>query len=157
MPFSDINAIGVPGQPLGTPPLTVWQAAVRDHLNTDKWIAWTPTFSGFTVSSSDARFRRTPGGLVDIDVHLTVATVTGHSSFSLPYASQKRAMGACGLEDVSAVAVYLGIAIYASTVVYVQSIGANGIRTNLTPTSPFTWQPGDLIHLTGSYAAAPNP
>lgn len=159
-----IDAIGVPGQPLNTPPLTVWQAAVRDAIHaveadlaTDKWTAWTPTYTNLTVSAADARFRRTPGGMVDIDVHLTIATVTGHSSFSLPYAAQKRVMAACGLEDVSASAVHLGIAIYAGPIVYVQSIGANGLRTNLSASSPFTWAAGDLIHLTGSYSATPDP
>ena len=32
--MATINDIGVPGQPLSTPPLTAWQAAVRDRFNT---------------------------------------------------------------------------------------------------------------------------
>lgn len=33
--MGSVNDIGTPGSPLNTPPLTAWQAAVRDALNSE--------------------------------------------------------------------------------------------------------------------------
>lgn len=48
--MATINDIGIPGQPLGTPPLTAWQAAVRDAL-TDTVGAITPA-AGWALSAT---------------------------------------------------------------------------------------------------------
>lgn len=157
--MATINDIGVAGQPLGTPPLTAWQAAVRDHLNTDVWTSWIPTPTGFTVSSTDCRYRRTPGGLVTIDAHFTVATVTANSSFTLPVPPARRSFGTCVLEDNTPSSVaHLGLAYFATGgPCTVQWIGTNGMRNVLTASTPFTWAAGDLIHVFAQYPAAPAP
>lgn len=155
--MAPITAHGQPTDPLANPSLSAWSGSAAAHLGTDTWTSWTPTLTGFTASSIDAKFRKTPGGLCTIDVHITVSAVSGHSSFTLPYAASKRQFGVCGLEDING-SVFLGVTIFASTLVYVQALGAsNGIRAILSPTIPFTWAAGDLIHVSDSYQCAPAP
>lgn len=52
-----VTAIGVPGQPLNTPPLTAWQAAVRDALNSSD----VPVDSRIAAATANATVLVTPG------------------------------------------------------------------------------------------------
>lgn len=144
---------GTPTQPLSNPSLSAWAAQVQDG---DKWTPWTPTITGGTVSATDCRYQRTAGGLVTVDIHLTVATITGTPTVSLPVTPTKtKTAAAAGLEDVSATAIYLAQAQVRNTpIIAFYLIGTNGGQASITATAPFTWAPGDLIHALLSFQAA---
>ena len=159
--MTTIADIGVPGQPLGSPPLTAWQAAVRDAINKvtggDVWTSWTPSINGGTVSAADCRYLRTPGGLLTFDAHLTIATITGNFSFSLPTAViPAKSYGTAALDDANG-SNYLGITRITgnpAATCGVYSLGTNSAWVPLAPTVPFTWVAGDAIHVTGQYRCA---
>ena len=160
-----IADIGVPGQPLKTPPLTAWQAAVRDMLNaqaaSDAWTSWTPSITGATASVVDARYRRTRGGLLTVNASFTLTAVTGSFTFTLPVAASKQANGTGMLSDANG-GTYWGLASVGAgtTVCYVYPMNAAGTYGAVALTSatvPFTWEAGDKIHVSLSCQCAPLP
>lgn len=62
--MATVDDIGVPGQPLNTPPLTAWQAAVRDRLNSTKATAAVKAADQAGIASGgSAGFTATLSGL----------------------------------------------------------------------------------------------
>lgn len=162
--MATVNDIGVPGQPLSTPPLTAWQAAVRDALNAnsdaDTWKSWTPTIAGGTVSAVDAKYRRTPGGLLIFSMQATVATVTGNWSFTLPVNAVIRTVGAAGLYPAGGLwpGTWNVAANSALCNVYAHNVVGAYIKiVALSATIPAAWAAGDMIFVAGQYRVAPLP
>lgn len=143
--------------PLEFPALSQALADKLDHDlgAADVWTAWTPAVTNGTASAADCRYRRTPGGLLTIDAHLTMSAVTGNLTFSLPIAAAKATYGVAVFEDVSAGLMNLGMARHNAGSCGVYALGAASQINILSPTVPFTWAAGDRIHVTGSYAVAP--
>lgn len=68
-----IDGIGVPGQPLGTPPLTVWQAAVRDAIKANETglAVLTPSAGWVDYTTAPGMYVTRQGRLVTIDAALS--------------------------------------------------------------------------------------
>lgn len=165
---------GVPPDNLKSPPLggpNGWAAAVAAVLGDDEpvdqriaweiaeaspfWQPWTPSIVGGTVSSTDCRYMRSSAGLVVINATLTIATVTGNFSLSLPTPAAKQANGTATLFDANGGTYGAQWSAPAgSTVAYVYALGNSSQFVLLSPTAPFTWAPTDRIAVTGLYQAA---
>lgn len=165
MTVATIADIGVPGQPLSTPALTAWQAAVRDLLNkhaaADVWTAYTPTITGGTASATDCRYQRTPGGRVTLNGTVTLSTVTGSLLIGLPVAATKEAHGICYIQDADGQA-YLGLARIpaggsTATVYVLGAAGSYATIALISATVPHTWAAGDKASINLIYQCAPLP
>jgi hypothetical protein len=153
--MASINDIGVPGQPLATPPLTAWQAAVRDKLNNaDVWQTYAPTVGGAAYSSLQAWWARS-GNVVIVSIKATVSSVSGAISFGTPKPADPANVGA-GLgvaRMICAGGNYFGmVSLSGTSTLAVDSFGANGVRVVITPTVPATWAAGNTITFVVSYA-----
>ncbi len=163
--MASINDIGTPGSPMDTPPLTEWQAAVRDNFNShagdinalianDRWLPWTPTLTGGTASVVSCYYRRSSGGLVTIDAQFTIAAITGSLTFSLPVPVIGKSSTMALLTD-SGSAFFDGVAsLAASTATVYGTGGTGGALRMLTAAVPFAWAAGDAIGVFASYRAA---
>lgn len=163
--MATIEDIGTPGQPLAVPPLTEWQAAVRDAItetsDADAWIGWTPAVAGGTVTSSSCFYHRSRGGLVTVSIHLTLSAVSGSMTIAVPVPAL--APGKDVLPTLltdAATAIHAGLSTVTSAgvvTVYAAGGAAGGAARALSPTVPFTWMTGDMIDISGTYHAAPTP
>ena len=152
-----IDAIGVPGQPLNNPPLTVWQAAVRDTLhafdNGDTAVPWTPTASGMVIKSSTCLFKRTPHKWVTVAAVIEITSMGSNPTFTLPAGMTVGAW----TQPASLLITDLGTTYYQGTALVVGGDvqlfalpAAGGPVRGITPTVPFTWANGDLVHVNGT-------
>ena len=80
--MATINDIGVPGQPMNNPPLTPWQAAVRDVLGTDLPIDTRFAGRGVFHSALAAHTLTTPGGTIAVG-GFTIPAYTGAARAAL--------------------------------------------------------------------------
>lgn len=158
--MATIDDIGVSGQPLNNPPLTAWQAAVRDKLNAhdggDTWNTYLPTPTNFTIQSSLMRYQVTPGGLVTISGQITIATMSTSPSFSLPPGlTSGVVLPLPFMITQTGSTLFPGIAYLGGGVaLYCYPTTAGGAVRPITATAPFTWKAGDLLHFAGTYRAA---
>lgn len=162
--MGSVNDIGVAGKPLNQPPLTAWQAAVRNAFNSSDltvdariakgapWAQWTPTLAGAAYSAVAAWWAKTT--FVHLTVKATVTSVSGDISFTLPTPAHADAVGsAIGTARLVSngagyfAHVYLG----GATTLFVRCAGVMGQITAISPTVPNTWKVGDLIMFTASY------
>lgn len=162
--MASINDVGVAGQPLGTPPLTPWQKAVRDALNGSDltvdariakgapWAQWTPTTGGAVYSAVNAWW--TKADVVKVVVKATVTSVSGDLSFTLPAQAHPDVVGsAIGTARLisNGAAYFAFVYLAGTTTANVRLHGTNGVLTTISPTIPNTWKVGDLVMFTAWY------
>lgn len=158
--MATIDDIGTPGAPLSTPPLTEWQAAVRDSLKGPPWQPWSPTLAGFTASAVDCVYRRTHDGLVVAIGAFTVSAVTAASTFTLPVAATRQAIGElqidlAGYQFTGWVRVSAGSS---SAYLIVHYAAADYTRrVYVSPGVPATWAPNTPMTFNIVYQCAPLP
>jgi hypothetical protein len=142
---------------LGTASRGVSTSAARaDHVHPEPvFTAYTPTLTGFTVSSQEA-FHCAIGKHVTVTWRAIIAGVTGAMQVTLPFAGARLpgstlVTGTCFAGDVSAGNVYgIGAAYYdtASRVGFVSGAGV------WQAALPFVWAAGDTASFTITYERA---
>lgn len=158
--MATIDDIGVPGQTMDTPPLTEWQAAIRDAVkaqqNGDVWTPWTPTPTACTLQASSCFYRATPGGLVSVTLTLTIATMGTNPQLTLP-----PGLTAASVQPISAMLFSAGTNYWPAIAyvggnlqVYCHPTTAGGPQRSITATAPFTWKATDQLYISGSYRKA---
>jgi hypothetical protein len=152
-----INDIGVPGQPLGTPPLTEWQDAVRNAIQTQQdeaaFYPWSPSFTNMTVSTSDCVYRKSGDFVVALG-SLTISAITGTPTLTLPFAPARISNGIvwfspAGLHHTGMIR--CGTGTTSATLWAVDASAAYGKLVQISATIPATWASGNLIQFEISY------
>ncbi len=147
---------------------TIMNADVRDPLTaaSSAWQSYTPAITGFTqgngtVTGAYQRF----GKDIRFRASLTFGTTTTAASsgciFSLPVTAIAAMAGSSFTAGLSGGYVDTGTGAYtahcrweSTTTVGLYIHGTNGLRTNFSTTSPFTWTTGDTLNIAGFYEAA---
>jgi len=142
----------------------------NDNLNTTagdvggSWLAWTPTFTGFTKGSATIVSRYTKiGKTVHFFMSITLAanssldgssivfTIPQNSTSTSEFASSVRLVDASG-------STYNGICYLASTttaiILNLKSDGTYVTHAALGGSAPFTWTTSDSIRVSGTYEIA---
>jgi len=110
-----------------------------------EWLAWTPTVTGTSVQSTMCRYQRSSAASVTFQIGVTVATLTGPVTISLPIPSNAPGNYPVTFTDVGSNG-YMGWASISGSIMTVNAIStANHAYVGLSPTVPFTWAPGDYL------------
>lgn len=128
------------------------------------WIAYTPTITGTTSPTVEARYKKV-GKTVLYRVEIVFAgAATGAMTMTLPVAQRTiltgsgPSFGAVYAKDVSAGLYINGQAIWEPTTSVCRiMLAASGTNSNLAeigPAAPFTWAVNDTISIRGEYEAA---
>lgn len=158
--MASINDIGTPGAWLNDPPLTEWQAAVRDKLNAhdvgDVWQVYIPTATNFTIQSSIMYYRLTPGGMVTIAGQVTIQTMGTSPSLSLPPGMTSPVLVPVPfLISQAGVTIHPGVAYLGAGIdMYVLPTTAGGGVRPISAVTPFAWKAGDILHVSATYPRA---
>lgn len=143
-------------------------SAIQTQLNTKPtggtgaWIAWTPSFTNFTLGNGTVTARYSQiGSTVFISIFLTWGSTTSATAssmqISLPITASSLNLtniGAGFLRDASAGTGVVGSMEFSSTTTAVFGHSGTGSNSTVTATAPFTWAVSDTIKMNGFYEAA---
>jgi hypothetical protein len=143
---------------------TFWNGQVRDLINGfGAHTSYTPTLTGWTLGNGTVTGRYTQvGKLVWFEAQFTFGTTsaaaTAAPTFTLPATAASTAPGISIVRAIfsdTGVNAYQAIAnIQTTTTVGVFILGASGLFTTPTTTTPFTWGNTDSVSVSGIYQAA---
>lgn len=127
------------------------------------WNAYTPTLGVFTAGNGTATgsYIRVGSFVVfraSFAFGSSSAATTGVPTLTIPITAVSTSpIGIVQgiLYDTSATAPYVSAGTFTTTsTVAIGLLGTNGLRSNCTTTTPFTWATGDLVQAVGVYEAA---
>ncbi len=125
------------------------------------WSSYTPTITGFTLGNGTVAGAYTQVGKIGwFRASLTFGSTTAAASsgciFSLPFTVIAAMAGSSFTAGLSGGYVDTGTGAYtahcrweSTTTAGLYIIGTNGVRTNFSTTSPFTWTTGDTLNIAG--------
>lgn len=144
---------------------TILNTHIRDNLNAigAAWTTYTPTLTGFTVSSTSRARYVQAGKWITVQYRAVLnAAPTGSMNVTLPFTAASTYVGGAGGDvhgeclgyDTSAGAYHLGAAICVSAALNKLQFQSNTGTATWNATAPWTWASGDILSFNVAYESA---
>jgi hypothetical protein len=142
------------------PSSATFNTHVRDNLKAlgDAWTTWTPTLTGFTVSSSVAYYKQLGDSTVHAYYEATLSSaVSATMAVSLPVAAARAPARRLPIGNVHALDAGTnrrnGVVALAASATVIE-FWSDAAATAWAATAPFTWASGDQIAFSVTYEGA---
>lgn len=163
MPYTGTVPSGTLAVGSGLPAAWTQQVGLSLAALESAWTAYTPTFSGWTITGGTTSGRYIQVGklvIFEAQYSLTAAptVLTTAPTLTLPVTA---AASAPSVSNIRAQFTHTGTGsnlavgfLASTTTVQAYIIGTSGLFTNPTTTTPFTWANTDVIFMSGCYQSA---